>query len=128
MGRRAAGAQREEQEGWQAGRGRYGAADALVALAAAPENVVLAAQLLAHVDGHLGLGAGVGVVVQARVGRGAVLEARVREQVLRGPEQLHVAVLLVHQRVVTHLVQQLLGLRERGALRGDVDVVERVVA
>ena len=57
---------------------------------------------------------------------GAVLEAGVREHVLRRPEQLDAGRLLVLERVVRHLVEDALRLRQACALRRDVNVVERV--
>ena len=65
-----------------------GIEQAHVALAAAPEDVVLPAEFDGGVDGVLDLGAGVGHDVEVGVGTGAVHVARVAEEVGRAPEDL----------------------------------------
>lgn len=106
---------------------RVGVESGLVALATTPEDVVLAAELVAHIERHLGLGTGPRVAVEVRVGGTAVHEARVREQVLRSPQKADARRLLVLERMVRDVVENLLRLGQGSAFRGDVDVVERVV-
>ena len=72
------------------------------------------------------LGCGVGEQVGVRVGRCAGLVARVGEQVRRPPQQLDARALLVLGGGIDHFVEQRRRLLERGALGGDVAIVEAV--
>ena len=55
-----------------------------------------------------------GVVVEVGVGGATVHEARVAEQVLRGPQKLDARGVLLLQRVVAHGVEVFLALSTRG--------------
>ena len=98
----------------------------VVALAAAPQDVVRAAEALRDLEHVLDLGGGVGEDLGIGVGRGAALVARVREQVGRAPEQLRAGSLLVPERVVGERVEVVPEFGERGTLGRDVAVVEAV--
>ena len=98
----------------------------LVAFAAAPEDEVLAAEFLGGVEGALHLRGGVGEDVGVGVGRGAAHVARVREQVGGAPEEFHAGGFLEGLGVGDDGGEVLVGLGERGALGGDVAVVEAV--
>ena len=100
----------------------------VVALAAAPQDVVLAAEALRDLEHVLDLRRGVGEHLGVGVGRGAALVARVGEQVGRAPQQLGAGPLLVAERVVGQRVEVGPELREARALGRDVAVVEAVVA
>ena len=88
----------------------------LVAFAAAPEHVVLAAQLLRDLEGLLHLRGGVGEHLGIGVGRGARHVARVREQVGRPPQQLDAGALHVACQHVDDPIEDVVGLRQRRAL------------
>ncbi|KAJ8552584.1 hypothetical protein ON010_g9962 [Phytophthora cinnamomi] len=104
-----------------------GVEDALEALAAAPEDEVLAAQLERDLHGLLDARRRVREHLHVRVGAGAVHEAAVAEEVGGPPEALDARLVLLLEQVVRDVVQQALGLVERGALGDEVHVVERVV-
>ena len=74
---------------------QVGVAEVRVAFAAAPEDVVLAAEFLGDFEGLLHLGRGVGEDVGVAAGGRPVDEARVAEQVGRAPEQLDAGALLL---------------------------------
>ena len=98
-----------------------------VALAAAPEDVVFAAQLDRGVDGVLDLQHGAGRGVEVGVGRGAVHVAGVSEDVGRAPQQLDAGFGLLLLGVGDDLPEVLLILLGRGGLVHEVHVVEAVV-
>ena len=98
-----------------------------VALAAAPEDVVLAAEFLGHFETLLHLGGGVGEDVGVAARRGAVHEAAVREEVRGAPEELDAGPLLFALQHLGDLVEVRVGLLEVFAFGGDVAVVEAVV-
>ena len=75
-----------------------GVEQGVVALAAAPQDVVLAAQPLGDLEHVLDLRRGVGEDLGVGVGRGAGLVARVREQVGGAPQEADAGPLLVAQR------------------------------
>ncbi len=99
----------------------------LVALAAAPQDVVLAAQLLGNVEGLLHLRGGVGEHLGIGVGGRAGHEARIGEHIGRAPQELHARALLVGGEHVDHAVEQVVALGQRLALGHHVPVVEAVV-
>ena len=70
----------------------------VVALAAAPQDVVLAAEALRHLEHVLDLGRGVGEHLGIGVRGRAGLVARMAEQVGRAPQQLSAGPLLVARR------------------------------
>ena len=104
-----------------------GVEERVVALAAAPQDVVRAAEPLRDLEHVLDLGRGVGEHLGIRVRRRAALVARVGEQVGGAPEELGAGPLLVAERVVGQGVEVVAELGERGALGRDVAVVEAVV-
>mmetsp|Transcript_2056 Transcript_2056/g.3699 ORF Transcript_2056/g.3699 Transcript_2056/m.3699 type:complete len:251 (+) Transcript_2056:582-1334(+) len=105
-----------------------GVEDALVALATSPVDDVLASELVVDLDDLLGLGAGVSEGGGVGVGGASVHVTRVREEVLRSPEELDAGLLLLLSEVVDDLVEHLVGLLKGRALGGDVAVMEGVVA
>ena len=98
----------------------------VVALASAPQHVVVTAEPVGDLEAVGDLGRGEGEHLGIRVGRRPGLVARVGEQVGRTPQQLHPGALLVLGGPVGHLVEQGRGLLERRTLGGDVAVVEAV--
>jgi hypothetical protein len=101
-----------------------GVEERLVALAAAPEHVVLAAELLGDIQGLLHLRGGVGEDVGVGVRRCAAHVARVREEVGRAPEEFHAGGFLERLGVGDDLVEIAVRLGERAALGRDVAVME----
>ena len=99
----------------------------VVALAAAPQDVVRAAETLGDLEHVLDLGRGVredlGIGVRGR----AALVARVGEQVGRAPQERRARPGLVAEGVVGQRVEVVAELGERRALGRDVAVVEAVV-
>ena len=99
----------------------------LVALASAPQHVVLAAEAMRHLEHvpHLRsrMGEDIGVGVGGRTGR----VPRVREQVGGAPQQLHAAGRHLLGCAVDEHVEVGLALPQRRTLRSHVDVVEAVV-
>ena len=104
-----------------------GVEERVVALAAAPQDVVLAAEALGDLEHVLDLRRGVGEDLGVGVGRGAGLVARVGEQVGRAPQEAHAGLLLVAGGVVREGVEVGPELGEGRALGRDVAVVEAVV-
>ena len=96
----------------------------LVALAPAPEHVVLAAELLGDLDRLLHLRRRIGEDVRVGVGRGAAHVARIGEQVRRAPEEPDARRLLQRLGVRDDPVEIAVRLGKRRALGGDVAVVE----
>ena len=103
-----------------------GVPEALVSFAAAPEHVALPAQFLGHFQGLFDLGGGEGEGVGVATGGRAVHVARIAEQVGGAPEQLDAAAVLLLLEHLDHRVEVLVGLGQRGALGGDVAVVEAI--
>ena len=99
----------------------------VVALAAAPQDVVLAAEALGHLEHVLDLRRGVGEDLGIRVGGRAGLVARVGEQVRGAPQQADAGPLLVAQGIVDEGVEVVPELGEAVALGRDVTIVEAVV-
>ena len=99
----------------------------VVALASAPEHVVLAAEPLGDLEHVLDLGRGVGEHLRVRVGRGAGLVARVGEQVGRAPQQTDAGPFLVAGGVVGERVEVRPELRVAAPLGRHVAIVEAVV-
>ena len=106
---------------------QVGVEQRVVALAAAPQDVVLAAEALGDLEHVLDLRRGVGEHLGIGVGRGARLVARVGEQVGGAPQQPDAGPLLVAERVVDEGVEVGPERREGRALGRDVAVVEAVV-
>ena len=106
---------------------QVGVEQRVVALAAAPQDVVLAAQPLGHLEHVLDLRRGVGEHLGIGVGRGAALVARMGEQVRGAPQELDPGPLLVAQGVIDERVEVRSEGREAVALGCDVAVVEAVV-
>ena len=98
----------------------------LVAFAAAPEHVAVAAEFLGHFERllHLGGGVGKGLGVAAR-GR-AVHVARIAEEIGRAPEQLDAGPLLLFFEHLDDGVEILVRLGEVRAFGRDVAIVERI--
>ena len=90
----------------------------VVALAAAPQDVVLAAEALGHLEHVLDLRRGVGEDLRVGVGGGAGLVARVGEQVGRPPQQPDAGPLLVAGGVVDQRIEVGAELREACAPSG----------
>ena len=97
-----------------------------VALAAAPENISLAAEAVGDFDGLLHLRARVGKDLDARTGRGARHIARVCEQARGSPKQLLATRALQHLEVVNDLVEVRVRLGQRCAFGRNVAVMEAV--
>ena len=101
--------------------------DALVALATAPEHVVLAAELLGDLHALLHLRGRIGEHVGIRVGGRAVHVDAVAEHVGGAPEELHARLFLLLEHVVGDDIQATVRLLQGVALGNDVAVVEAVV-
>jgi hypothetical protein len=99
----------------------------VVALTAAPQHVVLAAQALRDLQHVLDLGSGIGEHRWIRVGGCAGLVAGVAEQVCRAPQETHTGSFLVARRLVDERVEVVAKRGERIAFGGHVTVVEAVV-
>ena len=99
----------------------------VVALAAAPQDVVRAAEPMGDLEHVLDLRRGVGKDLGIRVRRCAGLVARVGEQVGRAPEQPGLDSLLVAERVIGQCVEVVAELGEGAAFRGNVPIVEAVI-
>ena len=97
-----------------------------IALAASPEGVAGAAQVVGDLHGLLDLGAGEGEDVEVRAGGRAVHVAGVGEEVGRAPEQLDAGPCLFVLEDLDDLVEVGVALLEVVALGGDVAIVERV--
>ena len=97
-----------------------------VALAAPPEGVARAAQVVGHLHRLLDLRGGEGEDVEVRAGRRPVHVAGVAEEVGRAPEQLDAGPRLLVLEDLDDLVEVGVALLERLALGGDVAVVEGV--
>ena len=99
----------------------------VVAFAAAPQDVVLAAEPLRDLEHDLDLGRGIREDVRVGVRRGACRVSRVAEQVRRAPQELHPRALLVGSGLVHERQEVGARLGECRAVRSDVTVVEAVV-
>ncbi len=106
--------------------GHVGVEEHLVALAAAPQHVVGAAEAVGGVDAVLHLRRGVGEDVGVGVGGGAGRIAGVHECLRGAPQQLRVRLGHLRFGVVDHRVEVGAALGEGGALGRDVAVVEAV--
>ncbi|SYZ57601.1 hypothetical protein CPBF367_38810 [Xanthomonas arboricola pv. juglandis] len=104
-----------------------GVVQAGVALAAAPEHVVLATQLDGGIDRGLDLHRRTRHHIEVRVGRCAVHVARVREQVGGAPQQLDAGVGLALLGDADHVFEVALVLADVVGIRRQVDVVEAVI-
>ena len=96
----------------------------LVALAPAPQHIVLALQPLGDVDAMLHRRGRIGEHVRVGIGGGTRHEAAVREQVGRAPQQLDAGLLDLGFEDVGDLVEALGAFGEGRALRPDIGVVE----
>ena len=106
---------------------QVGVQEGVVALTAAPQDVVRAAQSLRDLEHVADLRGRVGEDLRVGVGRGPALIARVGEEIGRAPQELDAGPFLVAQRIVHERVQVGLELGERGSLGRHVHVVEAVV-
>ncbi len=106
--------------------GHVGVQQRVVALSAAPQHVVLAAELLGCGHAVRDLRRSVFEQLRIGVGRGTRLEPWVREQVRRAPQQAHAGALLMGGGQLHHLVEVAARLGEGRALGRDVAVVEAV--
>ena len=88
----------------------------VIALAAAPQDVVRATEALGDLEHVLDLGRGVGEDLRIGVRGRAGLVARVGEQVGRAPQERGARPLLVAERVVGQRVEVVAELGERRAL------------
>ena len=98
-----------------------------VALASAPENIVLAAERDGGVDGRFELRARAGEEREFRVGRRAVHVARMAEEIGRAPEQFHAGGRLLFLGMANDGLKAFFGLGERGRLVNQVGVVETII-
>jgi hypothetical protein len=98
--------------------------EGVVALAAAPQDVVHAAEPLGDLEHVFDLGGRVREDLRIRVGRRPGLVAGMGEQVGGAPEESGPGSLLVSERVLGEGVEVVAELGERIALRRDVSVVE----
>ena len=106
---------------------QVGVQQGVVALSAAPQDVVRAAESLRDLEHVADLGRGVGEDLGVGVGRCATLVARVGEQVGGAPQEPQSGALLVPQRVVGERVQVGAELAEGGAFGSHIHVMEAVV-
>ena len=100
---------------------------ALVAVAAAPHDEILAAELLGHVEALFHLSGSHAHRSHLWVCRAAVHEALVREKVARSPKQLHPGLLLLRKQLIRDHVEHLLGLRDRRSLGRYIAVVKAII-
>ena len=105
-----------------------GVEEAHVALAAAPEDVALAAELDGGVHGVLDLDHGAGCDVEIRVGGGAVHVALVTEDVGGAPKELDAGLGLLLLEVSDDLLEIGLILLDGGGLVDEVYIVEAIVS
>ena len=103
-----------------------GVIEALVAFAAAPEDVVFAAEIERDFEAFFDLGRGEGEDVSIAAGRGAVHEAGVAEEIAGAPEELHAGLLLFFFENLGDGIEVFVRLAECFAFGGDVAIVERV--
>ena len=104
-----------------------GVQQGLIALAAAPEHIALAAQLDGQFQGLLHLRRGKAVHIHAVGGARAVHEAGVGEHVGRAPQALDAGFLHFDQHVVGDLIQAPVGFLDVIGFRHQVDIVEAEV-
>jgi hypothetical protein len=104
--------------------GEVGVEQGLVAFAAAPQHVVLSAEVVGRLHRVLDLCRGVGEHLRVGVGRGAGGVAGVREDVGCSPQQAYARRGHLGLDRFDHTVQVACRRREGVAGRGDVDVVE----
>ena len=98
----------------------------VVALAAAPQDVVRATEALGHLEHVLDLGGGIGEHLGIGVRRRTRLVARVGEQVGGAPQQPDAGARGVLLGLTHHRLQIRAGLRERSTFRSDIAIVEAV--
>ena len=103
---------------------QVGVEQRLVALAAAPEHVVLAAELVGDLERLLHLRSGVGEHLRVRIRRGAAHVAGMGEKIGRAPEQSHARIPLQCLRVRDEIIEQAICLAQRIPFGCDVAVVE----
>ena len=101
-----------------------GVEERLVALAAAPEDIIFAAEFERDLEGFLHLSSGVGEDMGIGIGGGAAHIARIREEVGRAPEEFDAGGFLQRLGVGHERIEMLVGLGERAALGRNVAVVE----
>ena len=106
---------------------QVGVEQRVVALAAAPQDVVLATKPVGHLEHVLDLGGGVGEDLRIRVRGGARLIARMGEQVRGPPQQSDAGPLLVAGGIVGERVQVRAEVGVARPFGRDVAVVEAVV-
>ena len=101
-----------------------GVPEGLIAFAAAPERVAMAAKLLGDLQGLLHLRRGEGERIGVGTSGGAVDVAGIAEQIGRPPEQLDAGPLHLFLDDLDYGVEVLVALGQRGAFGGDVAIVE----
>jgi hypothetical protein len=105
---------------------KVGVEQGVIALAPAPQHIVRATKAPGHLEHVLHLGRCIGEDLGVGVGGGACGVSRVAEQVGGAPQQADTGPLLESEGVVGEGVEVAPELRERGAIGGDVAVVEAV--
>ena len=103
-----------------------GVEPALVAFAAAPENVVFTTQFLGNLEHLFHLTGGVGKDIGVAAGCGAVHETRVAEEIGGAPEQLDARAFLLLLENAHDSVEVVVALLQRGAFGRDVAIVKTV--
>ena len=103
---------------------QVGVEQRVVALAAAPQHVVRAAEPVRHLERLLHLRRGVGEHLGIGIGRRAGGVAPVAEQVGRAPEQPHAGARHLRLDALEHAVEQRVALAQRRAFGRDVAIVE----
>ena len=98
-----------------------------VALAPAPEDVVLAAERDGGIERGFDLRAGVGNDVEVGIRRRAVHISAVREQVCRAPEELYAGRPLTLPGKAHHVLEALLALGDGATLGREIAIVEAVI-
>ena len=104
--------------------GKIGVEQGLVSFAAAPQHVILAAELVRRIDGVLHLRGGVGEHVGIGIGRRARHVTRMAEEVGGAPQELDPGRAHLVREQVGHLGEVASEFGEVRALRNDVLVVE----
>src|ERR1700722_12864448 len=103
---------------------QIGVEQRFVTLAAAPQHIIGAAELMRRVEGVLHLRSGVSEYVWVGIGRSAAHIARVAEQIGGAPEKLGSALLHLLGEVTGHLGQVAAELLQALALRNDIAIME----
>src|SRR5208282_2373609 len=109
--------QREEAAELLQFAGKIGVEQGLIALAAAPEHVIGAAELVRRVDGVLHLRSGIREHLRVGIGRRARHVARMAEEVGRAPQELHPGRLHLASEDIGHLGEVSSEFGEARALR-----------